>query len=65
MQLGLAAVPFLPYMFDEPVEEAVDWAFYNGFKMIGGEQAVGARHAHGHEKVDVAVDKVKSKVKEL
>ncbi|KAH0533786.1 hypothetical protein FGG08_007563, partial [Glutinoglossum americanum] len=24
--LGLATVPFLPYIFDKPVEEAVDWS---------------------------------------
>lgn len=46
-QLGLAAVPALPYMFDKPVEEANDWLFYTAFKAIGGEQAVGERK-HGH-----------------
>lgn len=40
IQLGLAAVPALPYMFDKPVEEAVEWVFYHGFKAIGGEGAV-------------------------
>ncbi|KAH3956010.1 hypothetical protein HBI56_163880 [Parastagonospora nodorum] len=38
--LGLAAVPFLPYMFDEPVEHATEWIFYNAFKTFGGEKAV-------------------------
>ncbi|ERF69228.1 hypothetical protein EPUS_01185 [Endocarpon pusillum Z07020] len=47
--LGLAAVPALPYMFDEPVEKATDWLFYNAFKAIGGEQAAGEpKHGHGH-----------------
>ncbi|KAK9451424.1 mitochondrial 18 KDa protein-domain-containing protein [Limtongia smithiae] len=28
--LGLAVVPALPYLFDEPVEHAVEWAFEKG-----------------------------------
>lgn len=35
-------------MFDEPVEKATEWLFYNAFKTIGGERAVGERK-HGHE----------------
>lgn len=27
-------------MFDEPVEEATEWAFHAAFKAIGGDQAV-------------------------
>lgn len=38
--LGLAAVPALPFMFDKPVEEAVEWTFHRGFEMVGGKQAV-------------------------
>ncbi|KAJ4139229.1 hypothetical protein NW765_003128 [Fusarium oxysporum] len=34
--LGLAVVPFLPAMFDEPVENAVEWAFHKGFETFGG-----------------------------
>ncbi|KAF1923084.1 uncharacterized protein M421DRAFT_426187 [Didymella exigua CBS 183.55] len=45
--LGLAAVPFLPYMFDEPVEHATEWLFYNGFKLVGGEKAVEGRPVTG------------------
>ncbi|KAK5074948.1 hypothetical protein LTS08_005475 [Lithohypha guttulata] len=45
--LGLAAVPALPFMFDKPVEEAVEWIFYQGFKAIGGEGAVNPRHSTG------------------
>ncbi|KAJ4363009.1 hypothetical protein N0V83_010127 [Neocucurbitaria cava] len=45
--LGLVAVPFLPYMFDEPVEHATEWIFYNAFKMIGGEKAVEGRPSTG------------------
>jgi len=40
-QLGLAAVPALPYLFDKPVEHAVDKIFYEGFKLVGGPEAVG------------------------
>ncbi|KAJ5543098.1 Mitochondrial 18kDa protein [Penicillium sp. DV-2018c] len=38
--LGLAVVPFLPYLFDEPVDEAVEWAFRTGLRAYGGEAAV-------------------------
>ncbi|KIX02309.1 uncharacterized protein Z518_08250 [Rhinocladiella mackenziei CBS 650.93] len=47
--LGLAVVPALPYLFDKPVEEAVEWSFYNAFRAMGGENAVGQKHAHGRE----------------
>ncbi|KAI9795023.1 MAG: hypothetical protein M1816_000043 [Peltula sp. TS41687] len=49
--LGLAAVPFLPFIFDKPVEEAVEWTFYHAFKAIGGPQAVGnrPRSGRGHQ----------------
>ena len=36
-------------MFDKPVEEAVEWTFYNAFKAVGGEAAVGHRHATGRQ----------------
>ena len=42
--LGLAAVPFLPYVFDKPVEHVVETVFHKGFEMVGGKEAV------GHEK---------------
>ncbi|KAF2824111.1 hypothetical protein CC86DRAFT_353883 [Ophiobolus disseminans] len=45
--LGLAAVPFLPYMFDEPVEHATEWLFYNAFKTFGGPKAVEGRPVIG------------------
>ncbi|KAJ5480881.1 hypothetical protein N7539_006775 [Penicillium diatomitis] len=44
--LGLAVVPFLPYLFDHPVEEAVDWAFGTGLRMYGGEDAVRPLPSH-------------------
>lgn len=58
--LGLAAVPALPYMFDEPVEHAVEWTFYNAFRAIGGEAAVGTRPSTGRE--DVLQKEVKASV---
>lgn len=40
--LGLSVVPFLPYLFDEPVEEAVEWTFRTAIRAYGGEDE--ARH---------------------
>ncbi|KAG9951608.1 hypothetical protein KCU81_g2995, partial [Aureobasidium melanogenum] len=45
--LGLAAVPALPYMFDEPVEHAVEWVFHKAFATVGGEAAVHGRPETG------------------
>jgi fission process protein 1 len=39
-QLGLAVVPALPYLFDKPIEHAVEWTFHKGFELIGGPEAV-------------------------
>lgn len=49
-QLGLAAVPFLPFLFDKPVEEAVEWTFHKAFKTIGGPDAVSHRPETGRVK---------------
>ncbi|KAG9246047.1 mitochondrial 18 KDa protein-domain-containing protein [Calycina marina] len=48
--LGLAAVPALPYMFDKPVEEAVEWVFHAGFKTLDGKETVGSTPSTGREK---------------
>jgi fission process protein 1 len=48
IQLGLAAVPFLPFVFDEPIEHATEWVFYNAFKAIGGPKAVEGRLPMGN-----------------
>jgi len=48
-------------MFDEPVEHAVEWVFYQGFKAVGGEGAVSPRNPTGREK---ALQK-EAKLKEL
>jgi len=47
--LGLAAVPALPFLFDHPVETAVEWIFHKGFETIGGPDAVGTAPSTGRE----------------
>jgi mitochondrial fission process protein 1 len=47
--LGLAVVPFLPSLFDEPVENAVEWVFHKGFEAFGGKSAVGDAPTTGRE----------------
>ncbi|QUC20043.1 uncharacterized protein UV8b_04284 [Ustilaginoidea virens] len=47
--LGLSVVPFLPRMFDGPVESAVEWAFHKGFQAFGGADYVGDAPATGRE----------------
>jgi fission process protein 1 len=48
--LGLAVVPFLPSLFDKPVENAVEWVFHKGFETFGGHGAVGNAPLIGREK---------------
>jgi len=48
--LGLAVVPFLPAIFDKPVENAVEWVFHKGFETLGGQQAVGNAPLIGRER---------------
>ena len=43
--LGLAAVPFLPFVFDKPVENAVEYTFHAAYRAVGGPEAVGERPA--------------------
>ncbi|KAF1344152.1 mitochondrial 18 KDa protein-domain-containing protein [Delphinella strobiligena] len=45
--LGLAAVPALPFMFDKPVEHAVEWIFHKTFEAVGGPDAVRGRPVTG------------------
>lgn len=47
--LGLAAVPALPFLFDKPVEQAVEWVFHKGFETFGGSSAVGDSPSTGRE----------------
>ncbi|KAJ8607660.1 hypothetical protein MRB53_040123 [Persea americana] len=58
---GPIAVPALPYMFDKPVEEAVEYVFHTAFKAIGGPGAVSEK-SHDREE-DIAKDN--KKLKEL
>lgn len=62
--LGLAVVPFLPALFDKPVENAVEFVFHKGFEVVGGKQAVGESPQIGREKLLSAKEKPK-KEKEL
>lgn len=49
--LGLAAVPALPYLFDKPVEEVVEWVFHTGFRTLGGKELVGNAPSTGREEI--------------
>lgn len=60
--LGLAVVPFLPTLFDEPVETATEWIFHKGFEAFGGKEYVGEAPTTGREK---ALVNKKPKEKEL
>ncbi|PVI04474.1 hypothetical protein DM02DRAFT_669080 [Periconia macrospinosa] len=57
--LGIAAVPFLPYIFDEPVEHATEWVFYNAFKFFGGPEAVEGRPVTGQKELRKAESHVR------
>ncbi|KAK4173605.1 mitochondrial 18 KDa protein-domain-containing protein [Triangularia setosa] len=48
--LGLAVVPFLPRIFDKPVENAVEWVFHKGFEAWGGRGMVGDAPLIGRER---------------
>jgi fission process protein 1 len=39
--LSLSAMSVFPYVFDKPVEDAVEWIFYEMIKKVGGQEAVG------------------------
>jgi fission process protein 1 len=62
--LGLAVVPFLPTLFDKPVENAVEFVFHKGFEVVGGKGAVGEAPQIGREKL-LSAKEVKPKEKEL
>ncbi|GAB7345119.1 hypothetical protein MBLNU457_3515t1 [Dothideomycetes sp. NU457] len=49
--LGLAAVPALPFAFDQPVEHAIEYIFHQGFKLVGGPEAVGERPITGRQEL--------------
>ncbi|KAF3200519.1 hypothetical protein TWF106_003234 [Orbilia oligospora] len=41
--LGLAVVPALPYIFDEPIEHAVEWAFEKGIEAYEKKEPRGSK----------------------
>ena len=43
-------MPFLPFVFDKPVEEATEWVFDKAFEVVGGEGAVGHKPERVKEK---------------
>lgn len=61
--LGLAAVPALPFMFDQPVEEATEWVFHRAFEAVGGPTAVG-KDGHGRGPGGEQKQSEKSQVKD-
>lgn len=64
--LGLAAVPALPYMFDEPVEKATEWLFHKAFETIGGPDAVRATPVTGQTAMrELSTQQNRQKEKEL
>lgn len=64
-QLGLAAVPFLPFMFDKPIEEAIEWTFHKGFETFGGPDAVSKPNTGRVQEMLEESKKGASKEKEL
>ena len=56
-------VPFLPFVFDKPVEQAVEWSFHQAFERIGGPDAVGHRPETGREAL-LQVESKKGAIKE-
>jgi fission process protein 1 len=34
----------LPFIFDKPIEHAVEWTFHKGFELVGGPSAVSTKH---------------------
>lgn len=59
--LGLSIVPFLPYIFDEPVEKAVEWTFHKTFETLYGHEAVAGRPATGQKELRHAESKAGAK----
>jgi len=39
----------LPFAFDKPVEHVIEYVFHQGFKLVGGPEAVGERPATGRK----------------
>lgn len=59
-------MPFLPFIFDKPVETAVEWGFHKGFESIWGPDAVRQRPVTGRiEELQGDSRKAAGKEKEL
>ncbi|OTB06281.1 hypothetical protein M426DRAFT_319023 [Hypoxylon sp. CI-4A] len=63
--LGLAVVPFLPTLFDKPVENAVEFMFHKGFESYGGKDYIGDSPTMGREAALKVRPNPQSKEKEL
>ncbi|KAI1394019.1 mitochondrial 18 KDa protein-domain-containing protein [Hypoxylon trugodes] len=63
--LGLAVVPFLPTLFDKPVENAVEILFHKGFELYGGKEYIGDSPSTGREAALRQKPKPQNKEKEL
>jgi mitochondrial fission process protein 1 len=62
----MSIVPALPYLFDHPVEHAVETVFHEGFRFFGGPEAVGDLPVTGRNELRLAEKKaVATKEKEL
>lgn len=48
--LSLSVMSVFPYIFDKPVEDAVEWIFYGVIKNFGGQAAVGDALKTGRRK---------------
>lgn len=48
--LSLSVMSVFPYVFDRPVEDAVEWIFYKVIKNFGGQRAVGDAPKIGRRK---------------
>jgi fission process protein 1 len=55
----------LPYIFDHPVETAVEWTFHRVFEVLGGPGAIGHTSETGREAALQASNKKALKEKEL
>lgn len=63
-------MPFLPVLFDKPVENATERVFHKAFETIGGPDAVARKPGSGLGRVQETVEEKKKqkgaeKVKEL
>lgn len=58
-------MPFLPFVFDKPVENAVEWSFHKVFETLGGPEAVRHSPKIGRERELQVSNQKGAKEKEL